>query len=201
MNRLQKHLRNTFLAGIFAAIPLAITAYIFWKLWEFSDQISLKLFKIAIPLIGVVIAIGLIYALGLFATSVLGKMVLKLIDALLSRLPLVRALYIAWKQIALTPGGTEGIYSRVVLMPDETNHLMILGFTSGRAIEGDPDTLCIFAPGSPNPINGKLYFVKRDKCRFLDISTEDAFKIILSTGNYVPKAVGGDEPANQLLEQ
>src|SRR5436190_1694857 len=120
MNGLQKHLRNTFLTGIFAAIPLAITAYIFWIGWTWSDSISEKLFHgKKIPLIGIVLAILMIYLSGLFATSVLGKFFLRIIDSLLSRVPLVRELYIAWKQIALTPGGTEGIYSKVVLMPDE----------------------------------------------------------------------------------
>ena len=43
---------------------------------------------------------------------------------------------------------------------------------------------------APNPINGRLYFVHREKCQFVDVTPEEAFKVILSTGNYVPPGVG-----------
>jgi uncharacterized membrane protein len=126
----------------------------------------------------------------LIATSLLGKFFLRIIDRILLRVPVLRPLYLAWKQIALTPGGTEGTFSRVVLIPDETGATHLIGFCCGRTIEGDPNTFCVFVPAAPNPINGRLYFVRKEKCVFVDISTEEAFKIVLSTGNYVPKEVG-----------
>lgn len=190
MNNLHKHLRNTFLAGIFGAIPIAITAYVIWLLWGYSDLISEKVFHRRIPFIGVVLVLVVIYLLGLLATSLIGKFFLRLIDKLLTRVPLVRELYTAWKQIALTPGGTEGIYSRVVLVPGESKDVQILGFSTGKPIGGDPGTLCVFVPSAPNPTNGRIVFVHRDSVKILNISTEDAFKIILSTGNYVPTQVG-----------
>src|SRR4029079_16629915 len=109
---------------------------------------------------------------------------------LILRLPVLKQFYVAWKQIALTPGGTEGTFSKVVLIPDETGATHLLGFTCGRPIENEPNTLCVFVPAAPNPVNGRLYFVHRERCQFVDVTPEEAFKVILSTGNYVPPGVG-----------
>ncbi|HWE97480.1 MAG TPA: DUF502 domain-containing protein [Tepidisphaeraceae bacterium] len=202
MLHFQKHLRNTFLAGIFAAIPVALTVFIVWwvesKTRPAAHFLELHLFHRDqdIPFLGVVLALLTIYVAGLVTTSLLGKLVLGLIDRTLLSLPVVRQLYQGWKHVALTPGGTEGIFSKVALIPDETGHTLLLGFTSGKGLEGQPNVICVFVPAAPNPINGRLYFVRKDTCHFVDISTEEAFKIILSTGNYVPPEVGAAAAAH-----
>ena len=116
------------------------------------------------------------------------------IDAIIMRLPGIRLLYQGWKQIALTPGGTEGTFSRVVLIPDETGTMRLMGFCSGRIIEADEPCYCVFIPSSPNPITGRLYFVRTARCQFIEMTTEEAFKVILSTGNYVPPIVAIESP-------
>jgi uncharacterized membrane protein len=136
------------------------------------------------------VALVAIYLAGLVATTLLGRFFLKIVDRLLISLPGFRQLYTAWKQIALTPGGTEGVFSKVVVIPDETGATHLLGFCNGRPVEGDENTFCVFVPAAPNPINGRLYFVHREKCEFVNVTPEEAFKVILSTGNYVPPGVG-----------
>jgi uncharacterized membrane protein len=190
MHGLQTHLRNTFLAGIFAVVPLVVTAFIIYKVNEWTLGISQYLFHREIPFVGVLVAIAAVYLTGLVATISVGKLFIRGVDALLVRVPGLRQFYIAWKQIAITPGGTEGVFSKVVLILDETRVAHMLGFTSGRSIDNDPDTVCVFVPAAPNPISGRLYFVHRSKCVFLDVTTEEAFKVVLSTGNYVPAAMG-----------
>jgi uncharacterized membrane protein len=66
-----------------------------------------------------------------------------------------------------------------------------LGFTSGDCVPNDPTTICVFVPNSPNPIQGKLYFVAREKVQFTTLSSDEAFKLLLSTGNYVPQELAG----------
>jgi uncharacterized membrane protein len=112
-----------------------------------------------------------------------------MIDWILLHVPVLRELYRAWKQVALTPGGKEGMYAKVVLVPVEGQNKM-LGFTSGDPVPGDAGTCCVFVPNSPNPVLGRLYFVPRDRCQVLDISAEEAFKCLISTGNYIPPQVG-----------
>lgn len=190
MSRIQKHLRSTFLAGIFSAIPVAVTAFLIWYIDNKTRFITEALIGTAIPFLGIVIALAAIYLCGLVATTLLGKFFLGLIDRGLSRVPIFRQLYLAWKQISLTPGGTEGMFSRVVLISDEGGLTKLLGFCSGQPLENDPETVCVFVPAAPNPMNGRLHFVRRERCTFVEMSAEDAFKIILSTGNYIPPAVG-----------
>ncbi len=192
-------IRRTFVAGIFAAVPLAVTIFIVWWVDEKTRGITVYLFHRSIPFLGVLIAIGAIYVTGLITSSILGRYFLGLLDAVLMRLPVVRQLYLGWKQIALTPGGTEGTFSNVVLVPDETGQMRMMGFTSGRVIELDPACYCVFVPSAPNPITGRLYFIDVKKCTILRITPEEAFKVILSTGNYIPPIGSGSSMVKPLI--
>jgi uncharacterized membrane protein len=136
--------------------------------------------------VGAVIAIVALYLIGLFVTLSVGKFFLGLIDRLLGRVPLIKPLYESWKQISFTPGGGEGMFARVVLIPDETGQMRTLGFTSGQGIAEGADTICVFVPNAPNPMQGKLYFIERAKALFTTLGSEEAFKLLLSTGNYCP---------------
>jgi len=182
----QGRIRRTFVAGIFAFVPLAVTAYIVYWIDLHTRGLTVWLFHRSIPFLGMLIALAAIYVTGMITSSLLGRFVLRMVDAILIRLPVVRQFYLGWKHIALTPGGTEGTFSRVVLIPDETGIMKQLGFTSGRVIEGPVPSYCVFVPSSPNPITGRLFFVPVEKCQLIDMSPEEAFKVILSTGNYIP---------------
>ena len=135
-------------------------------------------------------AIGVLYALGLLINSILGRYLLRWLDALLRKVPVLKDIYEAWKQITLTPGGKEGIYAQVVLIPGANEASFELAFTSGEPVEGNPELCCVFVPGTPNPTSGRLLLVARSRCVPLGISAEEAFKYSLSGGNYVPAAVG-----------
>ena len=191
MTPAHKHIRNTFLAGIFAAIPVGATIFLIWYVENATRAPLRKLFngRFDIPFIGIPLAIALIYLLGLGVRSIVGKWALNLLDKLLSRLPLLKDLYQAWKQIAVTPGGSEGMYAKVVLVVLEGD-ARVLGFTSGEPVPGDADTICVFVPNTPNPVMGRLYFVARHKVQTLDMSVEEAFKFLLSTANYIPTEIG-----------
>lgn len=191
MTPAQKHLRNTFLAGIFAAIPVGATIFLIWYVETATRAPLRKLFngRFDIPFIGIPITILLIYLLGLAVRSIVGRWALAVIDKLLLRLPLLKDLYQAWKQIAVTPGGSEGMYAKVVLVPLE-GEARVLGFTSGESVPGDNDTVCVFVPNTPNPVMGRLYFVAREKVQTLEMTAEEAFKLLLSTANYIPPEIG-----------
>ncbi len=187
---MQTHLRNTFLAGILGAVPLAVTAFVIWWVDHQTRAISDVLLGRPIPGVGVLIALAAIYLVGVLITSLIGKALLRILDRVLGKIPVLRELYGAWKQVLLTPGGTEGIYAKVALIRDESGQAMLMGFTSGLPIEGDPTSLCVFVPNAPNPVVGRVYFVKRTNCTFVEMAAEDAFKMLLSSGNYVPPALG-----------
>src|SRR5688572_25693388 len=121
MPSLQKHLRNTFLTGIFAAAPIAVTVFVIVYIENATRAPLYRLFKINTPFAGVLLAIVLIYLLGLLVNSLLGKWLITVVDRVLLRVPVLRELYRAWKHISVTPGGKEGIFAKVVLVPVEND--------------------------------------------------------------------------------
>jgi uncharacterized membrane protein len=188
MGRLKTHVRNKFVAGALAAIPLAVTFFILW----YVDSRARAILGLDVPFLGIAFALAGIYLLGLFVTSVIGKFFIGLTDRILGHLPGLRDLYRAWKQVALTDtnDGALGIFGHVVLVPDEAGRGLVIGFTSGHAVEGDPETCCVFIPASPNPTSGRLHFVPRSRCVRVSLAPQEAIKMIISGGNYVPGALG-----------
>jgi uncharacterized membrane protein len=184
---LKAHFERKFLAGALAAIPVAVTAFI---LWYVDSQVRALVPVLRYPLVGIVIALVAIYILGVFVTSLIGRYLLHFVDWMLIRLPGLRDLYRTWKQIAVTPDMGTGVFANVVLIRDETGRMRMLGFTSGKPVEGTEDMVCVFVPASPNPTSGRLYFVKLPDCLFLGVGAQEALKFIISGGNYVPGAVG-----------
>jgi uncharacterized membrane protein len=186
MGRIQVHIRNKMVAGALAAIPVAVTVFILW----YVDSRARAIFGVEYPFVGILIAVAAIYLLGLFVTSLVGQFLLGLFDALIRRIPGLRDLYRSWKQVAVTTEKQEGIFAHVVLIPDETGSMRLLGFTNGHGIDGDIATWCVFVPGSPNPTTGRLYFVLSSPCVPVDMRPQEALKLIISGGNYVPPAIG-----------
>jgi uncharacterized membrane protein len=185
MGNFQVHLRNKLVAGALAAIPLVVTIFILW----YVDSRARAIFNVDTPLVGIAIALAGLYLLGLFVTSFVGQFVLGAVDAVLRRLPGLRDLYRSWKQVALTTDTHEGIFAHVVLVPGDGGTRM-LGFTSAKGVEGEPSTWCVFVPASPNPTTGRLFFVPSTKCLLVDMSPQEALKLVISGGSYVPGAVG-----------
>ena len=185
MGRLQVHLRNKLVAGALAAIPLVVTVFILW--WV--DSKARAIFGVETPFVGIGIALAGLYLLGLFVTSFVGQFLLGAVDAVLRRLPGLRDLYRSWKQVALSTDTHEGIFAHVVLIPGDGG-TRVLGFTSAKGIDGDAATWCVFVPASPNPTSGRLFFVPSKRCLLVAMSSQEALKLVISGGSYVPGAIG-----------
>jgi uncharacterized membrane protein len=194
MSRIDKHLKKKFAAGFIAAVPIAITLFLIF----YVDGMVQKVVKLPYPFLGILLSLAAIYALGLFVTSLVGKYLIRTFDRVLGRIPGLRDLYRTWKQLLVTPDLDSGMFARVVLLPDESGQFFLLGFTTGRPIDEAGDRMCVFVPNSPNPIAGRLYFVSMKRCHFLQVSSKDALKTVVSSGNYLPAAFGFPfEPASK----
>src|SRR4026209_2137797 len=119
---LQVHLRNKLVAGLLPAIPVASTIFVVW----YVDGKSRELLHIHTPIVGIVLALAAIYLLGVFVTSVIGRFLLATTDSVLRRVPGLSSLYRSWKQVALAE--QSGIFSHVVLVPDDAGRGCLLGF-------------------------------------------------------------------------
>lgn len=190
MHRFKQHLRDTLLAGIFAGVPIVVTVIIIVWVDAQTQVLARLVFGHSVPGLGIAVAIIAIYWAGLVVRSLLGRTILSWLDALLRRMPIVRPIYEAWKQVSLTPGDKGGTFARVVLVPMETGKPRVVGFTNGEPIVGSPDFCAVFIPNTPNPITGRLYFVPRTDLTFLSITADEGLKLVISMGNYIPANFG-----------
>jgi uncharacterized membrane protein len=190
MSFLTQHLKGKFVAGLIAAIPLAITLFLIF----YVDGLVQKVVHLPYPFLGILLSLLAIYALGVFVTSLVGRFFLRFFDRVLERIPGLSDLYRTWKQLLVTPDLDSGMFSKVLLLPDESGQHYLLGFTTGRPISDRSDRLCVFVPNSPNPIVGRLYFVSANRCHFLSIAPKDALKTVISSGNYLPPGLGAALP-------
>jgi uncharacterized membrane protein len=183
----KNHARNTFLAGLFAVIPLAVTGYLIYLVEINTAEITRQIFGRYVPLVGAMIVLMLVYLLGMIVRSVFGKWILRTIDRIITRIPVLKELYNAWKQISFTPGGGEGMYAKVVLIPaGGAVRTKLMGFTSGVPCAPGSTMMPVFVPNVPNPILGRIYFVDQADIVVTPLTTDEAFKILLSSANYVP---------------
>ena len=189
MKWIKVHLHDKLLAGLLAAVPLVVVFGAASSLERGTEPLA-KPLGLHFPGIGFVLALLLIYVLGLFVTSFFGRFALHLVDRLLCRLPGLSLVYRAWKDVLLVSPQEGGMFHQVVLVGSPTFGAQ-LGFTSGHALPGDPTSLCVFLPGIPNLLNGRLVVVNRDACVRLEMTVEEAIKFLLSTGNYLPAGLHG----------
>jgi uncharacterized membrane protein len=184
MTWVTRHVKSKFVAGLIAAIPIGITLFLIF----YVDSMVQKVVRLPYPFLGILLSLVVIYVLGIFVTSLIGRYLLRTLDWVLEHIPGLRDLYRTWKQLLVTPDLDTGMFAKVLLLPDESGQHYLLGFSTGRPIGGDGDRLCVFVPNSPNPITGRLYFASMKRCHFLPVSPKDALKTLVSSGNYLPAA-------------
>lgn len=185
---LANHFKATLLTGVLSAVPVGVVVYgIYWAESQ-TAFISKAIFGFYVPVFGVVLIAVVIYLIGLIVTHALGRWLLHRIDQLLLRMPILQPLYSAWKQISLTQDGGMGMWSQPVLMKGEGN-TYTLGFSTGVAPPQLPGYLPVYVPSSPLPTTGRIYIVPISDCVLLKLPNEEAFKIILSSANYLPKEI------------
>jgi len=186
MVELQNHLRKTMIAGALAAVPIVGTVVlIVWV--EQTTRTPLAAMGINIPGLGIVIAVVTVYLLGLFISSLLGRFFVRLLDRMLQRLPMLKEVYAAWKQINFGHG--PGIYSKVALIEDDSGRFRQLGFWSGLPLTQDSEWCCVFVPNAPNPVGGRVLFVRKTQVIETSLSVEDGFKLLLSSGGFIPTEI------------
>jgi uncharacterized membrane protein len=202
-------LRNYFLTGLVIAAPLAITVYIVWWIVHWIDGWVKPLIPgrynpeqylpFAIPGIGVVLAIVLITLLGFFTANLLGRSLVTYGEGLLGRMPLVRTIYSGLKQmfVAMFTDKTA-TFNQVVLVEYPRRNLWSVAFVSSQ-VKGElyeilnesdkheDQVMSVYVPTTPNPTSGYLLFCKRSELIELDMSIEDAAKLVITAGLVAPE--------------
>jgi len=206
---LQRH----FLTGLLAVTPLAVTIWILVKTYELIDstmrpwlqripQLTEAYPEQLLTLIAFVSFLLLIVLVGLGTRSLVGVAFLNLVERVLKRIPVVKTIFVATKQIAsvfLTDN--RSAFQQVVLFEYPQPHSFSIGFVT----RDEPDTglLNIFLPTTPNPTSGYMLLLPRERTVVLPITVEDGIKLIISGGSVTTSDQAADleGAARRLLEQ
>ena len=196
---LTRRLRTYFLTGLVVAAPIAITISVaFWFIQSvdswFSPFIpnSLKDSTYSLPGLGVLASLVILTGLGALTANIFGKTILQFGENLLDRVPVIRNIYSALKQIFETVATQSNQnFKGVVLFEYPRKDIWALGFVTtdakGEIAEKKGDNLlCIFAPTTPNPTSGYLLFVPKEDTIKMDMTVEEAAKLIISAGIVIP---------------
>lgn len=209
-------LRNYFLTGFIICAPLAITAYLVWSFIGWVDgwvkpyipQVYNpdNYLPFSIPGFGLLVAFFVITIVGFLTANFIGRTIVGYGEDLLSRMPFVRNLYSGLKQIFQTVfSEQETSFEKVALIEYPRKGLWALVFiatdTRGEVDvvlkENGKETVSVFLPTTPNPTSGFLLFVPKKDIQILDMSVEQAAKLVISAGLVAPDVETAKE---KLLE-
>ena len=197
---IREHLRGYFIAGILVTGPTLLTLYIIWLFVAFIDRSVGALLPVQfnpqtylhVPGIGLVIVVVGLTLMGALTAGVLGRVYVRISDRILARMPVVRGLYAAVKQIFETVLAKQSnSFREVVLVQWPREGMWTIAFVTA-AVEGElkaktgEDTIAVYVPTTPNPTSGYLMFVPRRDTITLDMAVEDAIKYVISTGIVAP---------------
>jgi uncharacterized membrane protein len=149
-------------------------------------------FGFPVPGLGVVATLLLILLVGMLATNYFGRSVLGFSERVMGQIPLVKGIYGLFKQVADTVLNSERQgFRKVVLIEYPRRGIWSVGFVTGVS-QGEVQSLTdrrminVFVPTTPNPTSGYYILVPEEDARVLNMTTEEAFKLIISGGMVSP---------------
>ena len=209
--------RANFLTGLVVVVPIVLTVYFTWAFITFVDKQVLPLvpgpykpstyIDADIPGFGLVIFLVFTTIVGYFAKRVFGKQLIRLGESIVSRTPVVRTVYNALKQIIETVlSQTHSSFRQACLVEYPRRDIWAIAFiateTRGEIMDkrGGEEMVSIFLPTTPNPTSGFLLFVPKKDVIPLDMTIEEAAKLVISAGLVVPPTKAEREAAARNTE-
>lgn len=198
-------LRRWFLSGLLVLLPLGVTLWVLslalslldgsigWlpKHWQPEAWLGFR-----VPGMGVVLMLVVVLVVGAIASNYVGFRLVRWWDGVLGRIPVVRSIYSGVKQVSDTLFSDKGhAFREVVLLQFPRQGIWTIAFVTGHpggAVEKYLDSqlyLNVFVPTAPNPTSGYFIIVPRSDVIELDMSVDDALKVVVSMGVIVPPVV------------
>ena len=200
--RFRRYIRGYFLAGVLVTAPMGITFYISWLLIRWVDaQVTPLLppaynpetyLPFAIPGLGLVIVFIVLTFIGWSTAGLLGRLWTRISEHFLRRMPVIRSVYAAVKQIIETILKQQSnAFREVVLFEYPRRGSWAIGFITGQT-QGEvqnlttDDVVNVFLPTTPNPTSGYLLFIPKKELVILDMTVEEGIKMVVSGGIVTP---------------
>lgn len=202
MGKTRDIIKRNFLAGLLVLLPISLTIYVIVFLFKlvdrFLDYLPTKYnpqtyLPFHVPGLGFILLVFIIFFIGLLARNYIGHKLVDIWEQLVGRIPFIRSIYIATKQLAETIFlKTDTNLKRVVLIEYPRKGLYVLGFTTGITKGEIQDkthkkVINVFIPTTPNPTSGFYLLVPEEDLKYLEMAVEDAFKLLISGGIITPE--------------
>ncbi|MEM0988448.1 MAG: DUF502 domain-containing protein [Pseudomonadota bacterium] len=195
--------RNNFLTGLVIVAPVVLTAYLTWTIITFvDDQIvpwvpaiynPATYIEYNIPGFGLFVFIIFTTVVGYFTKNLFGRQLVRMGESWMDRIPIVRSIYNAIKQIAETVlSGSGTSFQKACLVEYPRKGVWAIAFVSTDTKgeippkAGQPKMTSVFLPTTPNPTSGFLLFVPTADIIELDMTVEEAAKLVISAGLVTP---------------
>jgi uncharacterized membrane protein len=192
-------LKKSFLTGTFVILPLVLSVAIL--IWFFENMDALfspvidGILRVAvpgsahIPGTGILAGLAIILFVGLFARNVVGRRILDAMDTLINRIPGYRTIYATIKQLtnAFSPDSTRS-FKEVLLVEYPKENSYALGFRTETVVKDGKSLVVVFVPTN-NLYLGDVLFIPEEKAVRLDLTVEQAVRILVSGGTASPKVV------------
>ena len=194
-------LRRYLIAGLLNWVPLGVTLLVLMWLVDVMDRTLLllplqyqpeTLLGMRIPGLGIVLTLVVLLVTGVVAANLFGRQLVAGWEALLSRIPLVRSIYMGVKQLMemlFSPSGQS--FRKVLLIEYPRAGLWTLAFQTGVRVgeaqyKTGRDVVNVYVPTTPNPTSGFFIMVPKRDVVELDMSVDDGLKMLISMGAIVP---------------
>ncbi len=195
--------RANFFTGLILVLPVGITFYLVWATVTFIDDIIVPwlpkqltpngVFAQNVPGFGVLFFLIVLTIIGALAKGFLGRQIIRLGESLVSKTPIIRTIYKAIKQIAETVlNQNNQSFQKACLIEYPRPGIWAIAFVSVNATGEVPkkvkkgNLITLFVPTTPNPTSGFLLFLPEKDVIYLDMTVEDAAKLVISAGLVVP---------------
>jgi uncharacterized membrane protein len=192
--KILKAIRKYFITGMIVIIPIWVTILILRAIVHLIQDAFALLPPSLHPRtyisfygIELLIAIVLILFIGLLASNFFGKKFLQLGEMILAKIPVIKTVYQGVKHLTIGVLGEKRMFSKVVLLEFPIKGLSFIGFVTGEDTQlisnrDGKKMLKIFIPTTPNPTSGFFCIASEEEVTYLDISVDEAFKLIISAG-------------------
>lgn len=188
--------KKYFLSGVLVVVPIILTYLVLRLLFNAVDSILqpviLHFFGISIPGLGIIATILLIFVVGVVTRNLLGSQLVELWDGIMEKMPVIRPIYSASKQLLEAMTSTSaGSFKEVVLIEHPRKGLFALGFVAQRTTmkRGDVtrEMVTVFIPSTPTPMSGMVVIVPTEDVIWLDMTVEAGLSYVVSGGAALPK--------------
>ncbi len=201
VTRIGQVFRRYFLTGLAALFPGFVTVWLLVQIFRFADGLLGSTFNLKIPGLGLVLTVLIVLIVGAFSTHFLGRVVFPAMELWFARLPLVNKIYPTVKQLSrsiFSEDEEHATFRRVVMVEYPRAGAYSLAFVTNEgpseAWRGPKTLLTLLIPTPPNPFTGPIIFVPKEDAIPLQLSVEDAVKLVISGGVVAPPLIASQHP-------